>query len=130
MVLSRLSLHKHIRRLRDPRLNRRKRHLLGDILTIAICAVIAGANTWPDIETFGRKRLDWLQRFLELPNGIPSHDTFERSSTVSSPKPCKPPCWAGCMRSVLLWSCGTLPSTAKPCGIPAVVPRPYGTCTW
>jgi DDE_Tnp_1-associated len=47
MVLSRLSLYKHIRRLKDPRLNRRKRHLLGDILTIAVCAVIAGANTWP-----------------------------------------------------------------------------------
>jgi hypothetical protein len=78
MVLSRLSLHKHIRRLKDPHLNRRKRHLLGDILTIAVCAVLAGANTWPDSETFGRKRLDWLQRFLELPNGIPSHDTFER----------------------------------------------------
>lgn len=78
MALSRLSLHKHIRRLQDPRLNRRKRHLLGNILTIAVCAVIAGANTWPDIETFGHKRLDWLQRFLDLPNGIPSHDTFER----------------------------------------------------
>jgi DDE_Tnp_1-associated len=78
MALSRLSLHKHIRRLKDPRINRRKRHLLGDILTIAVCAVIAGANTWPDIETFGHKRLDWLQRFLELPNGIPAHDTFER----------------------------------------------------
>ena len=78
MALSRLSLHKHIRRLHDPRLNRRKRHLLSDILTIAVCAVLAGANTWPDIETFGRKRRPWLQRFLELPNGIPSHDTFER----------------------------------------------------
>lgn len=78
MVLSRLSLYRHIRRLKDPRLNRRKLHLLGDILTIAVCAVIAGANTWPEIETFGHKRLDWLQRFLELPKGIPSHDTFER----------------------------------------------------
>lgn len=78
MALSRLSLYKHIRRLKDPRINRRKRHLLGDILTIAVCAVIAGANTWPDLETFGHKRRDWLQRFLELPNGIPSHDTLER----------------------------------------------------
>ncbi len=66
MALSRLSLHKHIRRLKDPRINRRKRHLLGDILTIAVCAVIAGANTWPDIETFGHKRQDWLQRFLDI----------------------------------------------------------------
>ena len=78
MAPSRLSLHKHIRRLHDPRLDRRKRHLLADILTIAVCAVLAGANSWPDIETFGRKRRLWLQRFLELPNGIPSHDTFER----------------------------------------------------
>lgn len=78
MAQLRLSLHKHIRRLHDPRLNRRKRHILADILTIAVCAVLAGANTWPDIETFGRKRRLWLQRFLELPNGIPSHDTFER----------------------------------------------------
>jgi hypothetical protein len=78
MALSRLSLHKHLRRLKDPRRNRRKRHLLGDILTLAICAVLAGANTWPEIETFGRKRLQWLCGFLELPNGIPSHDTFER----------------------------------------------------
>ena len=78
MARSRLSLQRHIRRLKDPRLNRRKRHLLLDILTIAVCAVIAGANTWPDIETFGRRRHDWLRRFLELPNGIPSHDTFER----------------------------------------------------
>lgn len=66
MTLSRLSLHKHIRRLKDPRLNRRKRHLLGDIVTIAVCAVLAGANTWPDIETFARKRLDWLQRLACL----------------------------------------------------------------
>jgi hypothetical protein len=62
MVLSRLSLHKHIRCLQDPRLNRRKRHLLGDILTIAVCAVLAGANTWPDSETFGRTRLPGCQR--------------------------------------------------------------------
>lgn len=48
MARQRLSLHKHIRRLHDPRLNHRKSHLLGDILTIAVCAVIAGANTWPD----------------------------------------------------------------------------------
>ncbi len=78
MARSRLSLQQHIRRLKDPRLNRRKRHLLLDILTIAVCAVLAGGNAWPDIETSGHRRHDWLRRFLELPNGIPSHDTFER----------------------------------------------------
>jgi predicted transposase YbfD/YdcC len=53
-------------------------HLLQDIIVIALCAVIAGAQDWQEIETFGRKRHDWLKRFLKLPNGIPAHDTFER----------------------------------------------------
>lgn len=64
--------------LPDPRVNRRKRHQLLDIVAIALCAVIAGANTWPQIARFGRKRLAWLKTFLALPNGAPSHDTFER----------------------------------------------------
>jgi predicted transposase YbfD/YdcC len=64
--------------LKDPRINRRKRHQLLDVVAIALCAVIAGANTWPQIARFGRKRLDWLKTFLALPNGVPSHDTFER----------------------------------------------------
>lgn len=78
MATSTLAIHKYFRRLPDPRVNRRKLHLLLDVITIAVCAVIAGANTWTDIETFGRNRKDWLKRFLQLPNGIPSHDTFER----------------------------------------------------
>jgi predicted transposase YbfD/YdcC len=73
-----LSILKHFRKLKDPRRRHRRLHRLQDILVIALCAVIAGAQDWQDIETFGRKRYDWLQRFLELPNGIPSHDTFER----------------------------------------------------
>jgi predicted transposase YbfD/YdcC len=71
-------LLKHFAKLRDPRLNRRKRHLLADILVIALCAVLAGADNWPQVENFGKRRRDWLNRFLALPNGIPSHDTFER----------------------------------------------------
>jgi predicted transposase YbfD/YdcC len=72
------SIRRHFSRLRDPRINRRKRHLLIDLVTIAICAVIAGANNFPQIEAFGKRRRDWLGKFLALPNGIPSHDTFER----------------------------------------------------
>lgn len=64
--------------LKDPRVNRRKRHQLLDIIAIALCAVIAGADSWTQIALFGRKRIDWLKTFLALPNGIPSHDTFER----------------------------------------------------
>ena len=72
------SLGKFFSRLRDPRRAHRRLHHLQDILVIALCAVIAGAQDWQQIETFGRKRLDWLRGLLELPNGIPSHDTFER----------------------------------------------------
>lgn len=73
-----LSIPKHFAKLKDPRRRHRRLHLLQDVLVIALCAVVAGAQDWQDIETFGRKRRDWLARFLELPNGIPSHDTFER----------------------------------------------------
>jgi predicted transposase YbfD/YdcC len=78
MATSPVSLKKHFGALRDPRLRRRRRHELLDILTIAICAVIGGADTWADIVTFGKCHRGWLKNFLALPNGIPSHDTFER----------------------------------------------------
>src|SRR3954466_3680038 len=74
----RYQITRYFRKLKDPRRAHRRRHALQDIIVIALCAVIAGAQDWQQIETFGRKRRDWLSRFLELPNGIPSHDTFER----------------------------------------------------
>ena len=73
-----LAINKHFRKLKDPRLNRRKQHLLIDIISIAICGVICGCNDWQQITVFGKNRKDWLAKFLQLPNGIPSHDTFER----------------------------------------------------
>jgi predicted transposase YbfD/YdcC len=72
------SICHHFRKLKDPRRVRRRRHLLQDIIVIALCASIAGAQDWQEIAIFGQKRIDWLKRFLKLPNGIPSHDTFER----------------------------------------------------
>jgi predicted transposase YbfD/YdcC len=78
MVLPNLAIVKFFRKLKDPRVKRRQRHLLLEIIAIAICAVIAGCDDWQQIETFGKERLEWLKRFLQLPNGIPSHDTFER----------------------------------------------------
>ena len=71
-------LTEHFGNLADPRMDRTKRHELIDILTIALCGVIAGADSWVDIEAFGRRKEGWLGKMLELPNGIPSHDTFGR----------------------------------------------------
>src|SRR3954464_1697765 len=73
-----LSVPNYFAKLKDPRRAHRRLHLLQDIIVIALCAVIAGAQDWQEIVTFGRERMDWLRRFLDLPNGIPSHDTFER----------------------------------------------------
>ena len=63
--------------IKDPR-HHNKRHKLIDIIFIAICAVVAGADTYEQIENFGKKREKWLSNFLTLPHGIPSHDTFGR----------------------------------------------------
>lgn len=62
----------------DPRIDRTKRHSLKNILTMALCAVIGGAEGWEDIELFCKSKSDWLHSFLDLPNGIPSDDTFRR----------------------------------------------------
>src|SRR5215203_7459480 len=64
--------------LTDPRVERTRVHRLGDLVTIALCAVICGADDWVAVETFGRTKEAWLRTFLPLPGGIPSHDTFGR----------------------------------------------------
>jgi predicted transposase YbfD/YdcC len=73
-----LSLAHHFADLSDPRIDRSRLHELLDIVAVAICAVVAGADSWDDIEDFGNAKVDWLRTFLALPNGIPSHDTFRR----------------------------------------------------
>jgi predicted transposase YbfD/YdcC len=73
-----LSIRHHFAGLRDPRRQHGQRHRLLDVIVIALCAVIAGSNTWPEVETFAQRRRDWLARFLDLDNGVPCHDTFER----------------------------------------------------
>ena len=73
-----VSIARHFAGLPDPRVDRTKKHSLGDILVIALCAVVCGADSWEEVEAFGHARHSWLKRFLALPNGIPSHDTFYR----------------------------------------------------
>jgi len=78
MSRSPLSVTHYFARLCDPRRNHLKRHLLIDIIVIALCGVISGADDWQQIVTFAHQRRSWLETFLGLPNGIPSHDTLER----------------------------------------------------
>ena len=66
------SVMDHFQDLEDPRIERSKRHGLLDIITIAIC----GADSWVFVEMFGKSKEEWFRTFLDLPNGIPSHDTF------------------------------------------------------
>ncbi|MCZ0937479.1 MAG: ISAs1 family transposase [Caldilineaceae bacterium] len=73
-----VSLVEHFEDLEDPRVERTKFHQLSDIIVIAICAVICGADNWVEIEEFGHAKREWLEALLGLPNGIPSHDTFGR----------------------------------------------------
>ena len=72
------TLSYHLSIIADPRMDRRKEHTLHDVLMIAILAMLCGAETFVDFEDFGQAKKEWLQGFLALPNGIPSHDTFGR----------------------------------------------------
>lgn len=71
--------------LPDPRIDRTKDHLLTDIIFITIAAVICNCETWNDIENYGKAKEDWLRNYLKLPNGIPSHDTFNRVFSALDP---------------------------------------------
>ena len=68
----------HFEDLTDPRVERTKKHALGDLVAIALCGAICGADTWADVERFGNEKIDWFRTFLRLENGVPSHDTFGR----------------------------------------------------
>jgi len=70
------SIQTHFAYLTDPRSDHTKQHLLRDIIVIAFAAIICGADSWVEVEAFGEAKLEWFRRFLPLPNGIPSHDTF------------------------------------------------------
>jgi predicted transposase YbfD/YdcC len=79
------SLLESIELIDDPRVNRRKKHSLKNIIVIALCAMIGGANTCVAMEHFGRNHYSWFRQFLDLRNGIPSHDTFSRVFSLIDP---------------------------------------------
>lgn len=76
----------HFAELTDPRVLLKTRHKLIDIVVITICAVICGSDDWTEIVTFAKAKRKWFGSFLELPNGIPSHDTFGRVFSLLSPE--------------------------------------------
>src|SRR5262245_13760525 len=80
------ALRKHFRPLKDPRVVGRSRHLLFDVIVLAICGVIGNGDDWPDIALFAQKRQAWFRRFLRLAGGVPSHDTFERVFAALDPR--------------------------------------------
>src|SRR3954462_7148954 len=84
--LTDLALTHHLAAWPDPRVDRTKKHLLGDILIIPLCATIAGANSWPEVERFGRVKPPWPQKFLKLPTGIPRMIPSAGSSPASIPR--------------------------------------------
>lgn len=100
----RLLIHRHFATLPDPRIERTKRHQLLDIITIAVCAVLSGADSWVDVELYGQAKHEWLATFLDLPHGIPSHDTFGRVFARLDPA-----AFEGCFLS---WVAAVLPRTA------------------
>ena len=89
----------HFSTLVDPRIERTKQHSMTDVLVISICGFICGIDTWVELEEFAEIREDWFRTFLELPNGIPSHDTFGRFFAAMDPEEFSR-CFARWMRSI------------------------------
>lgn len=75
-----------LREVEDPRVERRKLHGLADVLCIGICTLLCGGETFEDMEVFGEAKLEWFRTFLDLPHGIPSHDTFNRVFAAIDPQ--------------------------------------------
>jgi predicted transposase YbfD/YdcC len=78
MAKQSLALLDHFAALSDPRVERGREYPLLSIVGVALCAILGGADDWVAVERFGKAKMDWLSRFLDLSNGIPSHDTFGR----------------------------------------------------
>lgn len=100
MALAQTSVVRHFGGLQDPRGTRCRLHSLCDMIAIALCAVICGAESWEDVAEYGRQKEAWLKTFLRLPNGIPSHDTFNRLFRLLRPKPFQA-CFSRWMQSLV-----------------------------
>src|SRR5262245_33292911 len=122
-----LDIAHHFAALPDPRHRAfRDHHLLGDILVIALCAVLSGCGSWDDIAQFGRSKEAWLRSLgLRLPHGVPAHDTFNRVFAALAPRP-----FQDCFTAWIHASCGALGFCHIPIDGKAVrgARGPDGTC--
>jgi hypothetical protein len=80
------SFFEHFASLPDPRVERTRLHKLSDILFITMAAVLSGCDDWNEIELYAEMKEEWLRKYLELPGGIPSHDTFNRVFSLLDPE--------------------------------------------
>lgn len=115
------SLLEHFASLEDPRVEYLVEHRLLDIMALTICAVICGADSWVEIETYGHSKAEWLQSFLALPNGIPSHDTISRLFAMLDPTQLQS-CFANWVKSIAELSDGEVVAIDGKC-----VRRSYDT---
>lgn len=83
--MSEVNLFGYFRGIKDPRIERTKKHRIETILFISICAVIGGAENWVEVEQFGNEKREWLSRYVDLTHGIPSHDTLGRFFALLNP---------------------------------------------
>jgi hypothetical protein len=96
---------KYFAELSDPRVEGRREHLLEEILLITIAAVLSGADSWNEIENYGRAKREWLASFRSLPRGIPSHDTFNRVFSLLDPAELET-CFLGWVSSIAKLTAG------------------------
>ncbi|MEC4806357.1 MAG: ISAs1 family transposase [Jaaginema sp. PMC 1079.18] len=104
-IEERISLWEHFQELEDPRATHLIEHQLLDILALTLCAVICGAESWVEVELYGKTKKAWLSSFLALPNGIPSHDTIARLFAALNPNALTE-CFSRWVRSVAQLSAG------------------------
>ena len=95
-----VSIQENFSAIKDPRIERTKLHLLEDIIALTICAVIAGCESWVDVENYGKNKEEWLKTLLKLPNGIPSHDTIGRVFSLLDPESFQE-CFSSWMKSLV-----------------------------
>ena len=107
MTATPVSLLHHFADLDDPRSDHTKLHSLLDLIALTLCAVVSGADAWTDVEAYGLNKRSWLETFLDLPNGIPSHDTLGRVFAALDPAAFQQ-CFVSWMRAVVGASRGRL----------------------